>query len=75
MSNHLIHFCNRPIQVNTQIGQVYFGFAVRKLTTPFDMIASLFGSGGGSSDASETRGARGRGRGRGRGELSGPELD
>ncbi len=54
---------------------MYFGFAVRKLTTPFDMIASLFGSGGGSSDASETRGARGRGRGRGRGELSGPELD
>jgi len=61
-------------QVNTQIGQVYFGFAVRKLTTPFDMIASLFG--GGNSGASESHGgARGRGRGRGRGELTGPGVD
>jgi len=49
---------------------------VRKLTTPFDMIASLLGTGHGTSDTSESRGGtRGLGRGRGSGELSDPELD
>ncbi|KAF8339667.1 uncharacterized protein EI90DRAFT_3037413 [Cantharellus anzutake] len=61
-------------QVNTQIGQIYFGFSVRKLTTPWDMISGLLG-GGDSGSPSSPRGGRGQARGSLRRTSTGPELD